>query len=361
MPKLASVAAGLIALILGLQHEARATHRPAISGTGTATVDGILAPGEWDRAATVDFRAALPAAEGGGSVPARAFVMNDTSNLYLALRVARDTYGHGAEFSWFFDRANTGFRQNGDDSLFAQVWRSSGLIFYDGYRWLCPGATSINSAHCGAAHDWIQVEGAPPPGTSDGGAAVREGSGAVVFEMVHPLDSADDAHDFSLTAGSLIGYSLSVRFMAACMPDPGCWVDTSAPDGHIGISPGAALSVTARATPARVRVGRTLTYTMVVRAAPTGAAAAGARLEAELPANVRLASVRTTAGRCTGRQFVDCELGTLAPGSAATVTIRTQARRSGAARLNARVATTSYTRTAGAARATATVVRGRSR
>lgn len=357
---LAAAAASLLLLPL---HDASASHGAPISGRGTATVDGRLSAGEWAGAATIDFTAALPAAEGGGSVPARALVMNDGANLYLALRLSRSTYGSGAEFGVFFDRANNGFRQNGDDALLVQVWRTSGLSFYDGYRWVCPGAPAGAEAHCGGGHDWIQVQGAPPGGTTDGLAAVHEGEGEVTFELAHPLDSADDAHDFSLAPGSLVGYSMFAQFNASCHPNPGCWAGGAPPPGHIGISPGADLQLAARATPARARLGSNLTYTLTARAAASGAQAADVVLEAELPAGVRVTAVRSSTGRCEGRPLLTCRLGSLAPGSAAVVTIRGRAVRAGAARLRARVASKSYETGASrrTATATASIVRPRRR
>src|SRR4051794_31427428 len=40
-----------------------------LRGYGTATVDGVIAPGEWDRAARLDYAANLPPNDGGGTVP----------------------------------------------------------------------------------------------------------------------------------------------------------------------------------------------------------------------------------------------------------------------------------------------------
>jgi len=48
-----------------------------LRGYGTAVVDGVLAPGEWDAAGRLDFQANRSPADGGGTVPATLFVMND--------------------------------------------------------------------------------------------------------------------------------------------------------------------------------------------------------------------------------------------------------------------------------------------
>jgi hypothetical protein len=351
-----AAAVGAAACSVGFSGDrALSANRPGtISGTGTATIDGVLSPGEWDHAATLDFAAPLPAAEGGGSVPGRAYVMNDGANLYLAARLARDTYGFGAAMTWFFDRSNDTSHENGDDTVYVQVWRTMGLIFYDGYRWQCPGAPAGAPAFCGAAQDTVQVQGAPPPGTIDGQGAVREGGGVVVFEASHPLDSADDAHDFSLGAGSLIGYQASTRFVAPCQTDPGCWADAVVPEGHVGISPGAELTVVARAAPARVRVKKTLTYTITVSAAANAAPARDVTLDAELSPRIRPTAVRTAAGTCDAGFELRCSLGTIAPGSRAVVTVRARAVRAGRASLTAVATTASFESATSRDEATAT-------
>jgi hypothetical protein len=46
----------------------------SLSGVGTATIDGQLAPGEWDLAGKVNFLVNLPLADGGGTTPGALFV-----------------------------------------------------------------------------------------------------------------------------------------------------------------------------------------------------------------------------------------------------------------------------------------------
>jgi len=60
------------------------------SGFGTATIDGRISSEEWDNAARLDFTANVPQ---GGTAPATLFVMNDSTNLYLAVKVARTRLG----------------------------------------------------------------------------------------------------------------------------------------------------------------------------------------------------------------------------------------------------------------------------
>ena len=86
--KLAGVTAFAAALVVAVSGAAQASDGLTLRGYGTAVVDGVLSPNEWERAGHFDFQANLAPAEGGGTVPATLLVMNDSTNLYLALRVA---------------------------------------------------------------------------------------------------------------------------------------------------------------------------------------------------------------------------------------------------------------------------------
>ena len=91
--KLAGVIALAVAtdrLAVGSGTRERRPHAPRLRD---AVVDGVLSPGEWDTAGHYDFPANRSPAEGGGTVPATLFVMNDATNLYLALRVSVTTLG----------------------------------------------------------------------------------------------------------------------------------------------------------------------------------------------------------------------------------------------------------------------------
>lgn len=49
-------------------------------------------------------------------------------------------------------------------------------------------------------------DGIPPAGTIDGQAAFANDGEFSIYEMSHPLDSGDDAHDFSLKPGDTVGF-----------------------------------------------------------------------------------------------------------------------------------------------------------
>jgi hypothetical protein len=75
-----------------LAASAAQAHDPSLElrAHGTAVVDGVQSPGEWDRAARWDFAANIP----GGSTPATLYSMNDGINLYLAVKRGRpDLFG----------------------------------------------------------------------------------------------------------------------------------------------------------------------------------------------------------------------------------------------------------------------------
>ena len=66
-----------VLILVATTGAARASDGLSLRGYGTAVVDGVLSPNEWDRAAHYDFQANRSPAEGGGTVPATLFVMNE--------------------------------------------------------------------------------------------------------------------------------------------------------------------------------------------------------------------------------------------------------------------------------------------
>src|SRR5204862_4782947 len=148
---------------------------------GTAVVDGVLSPNEWDRAAHYDFQANRSPAEGGGTVPATLFVMNDSTNLYLALRVAVSNLGSSA-FDGIFMPSDLNPFGPGNDIL-----RTTPTFFED-YHY---HQTSPNS--------WDWLADVADGGTRDGTAATKQHGDSAVFELAHPPDSADNGHDGSLS------------------------------------------------------------------------------------------------------------------------------------------------------------------
>jgi hypothetical protein len=186
-------------LIFGaMSGSARANHgsEPTLRGYGSAVIDGMLAPGEWDTAGRFDFQAARSPADGGGTAPATLFVMNDRTNLYLALRASVANLGYSAFDADFFPPGPD--LSLGDDILRAQ-----------------PSGLQDKHLHPIAPSFWERLADVADGGTQDGVSMARTLGGVSVFEVAHPLDSADDLHDFSLSIPSHISFTSAFHH---CVP-----------------------------------------------------------------------------------------------------------------------------------------------
>ncbi len=188
----------VLGFVLGtITYNAKAHIGIVLAGNGTATIDGILNPGEWDTADHVNF----PVNVGdGATTPATFFAMNDANNLYLALRAQTPTVN--ALFSSFaveFDNDHDGFLTDEGDDLFVL---NPPQEFFDGFRTYLPPCPS--NALCGFLD-------ANFGGPNDGVGMVATKGDSIVYEVSCPLDSADDAHDFSLQVGDIVGWTLSLR------------------------------------------------------------------------------------------------------------------------------------------------------
>jgi hypothetical protein len=159
------------------------------SGFGSAVVDGVIHASEWAGAGTLHLEARLPE---GGTTPLTWYFMNDAVNLYIAAEYERSVPILHDEVRFQSDDDGAGLpRETGDDGLIVLGGDASGARFLD--------------FSFGRGLD--TVDG----GTSDGAAAFRHDASSVVFEIVHPLNSNDDSHDFSLSPGRQIGAVLVFR------------------------------------------------------------------------------------------------------------------------------------------------------
>ena len=167
-----------------------------LSVTGAPpTIDGILAPGEWNKAATADVTIVL---EDGSAAPSTLFVMNDNKNLYLGLKVPRTSLG-ASTVAFQFDNNNNGIAEIGDDALVL----NPDAGFFDEAR--------TNQPPCPTGPICV-LKDTDVGGTQDGQGATTNNGSYSFYEMSHPLDSGDRLHDFSLKSGSVVGFSLQVRF-----------------------------------------------------------------------------------------------------------------------------------------------------
>jgi hypothetical protein len=202
-------AVGLVTLALTVPRSAPAHNGVVLKGWGTPTLDGLAAPGEWDHAAAASMTVTYPE----GPRPATILVMNDRSRLYLGLRVARATIGPNEGVEFHFDNAHDGDGGNpGEDILRLNLSQGPLDMYYD------PATQTIfPDQHDGGSAD---VQG-----------TVRNEGSTSMFELAHPLDTADNAHDFSLQPGSRVGVSVAVNTcycpeeIWSSWPPPGPWAD----------------------------------------------------------------------------------------------------------------------------------------
>jgi hypothetical protein len=185
-----------------------------LRGFGTATIDGVPAAGEWDPAGHVDFTVNRSSSEGGGTVPATLFVMNDATNLYVGIRVQNATVGLSTAEVLFDNDHNNSTTAEGEDDIYVDANGN----FLDGF------------VHQTSPGIWQVVEDVDYGGTNDGDERDGNGAGYSFYEFSHPLDSADNAHDFSLTRPTRFGFRLHFRH---CPALGSCASTSSYPSGQL--------------------------------------------------------------------------------------------------------------------------------
>jgi hypothetical protein len=151
-------------------------------------IDGDIGTSEWQTAGSSSFSLTI----GGNPYAGTLYAMNDATNLYIGIVIADDDFNTGAPVdavALYFDNGNDGTFGPGDDSL---VLYAGAGGFVDRFLQAIP--TAQKDIDFG--------------GTTDGSGACAAHGGNNHFELSHPLNSADDAHDFSLSAGSTVGFHL---------------------------------------------------------------------------------------------------------------------------------------------------------
>jgi hypothetical protein len=162
----------------------------SLEAYGTATVDGIHSPGEWQSAAVRTFQANVPA---GGTTGASFYAMNDGTHLYVALSLPNWSVLANSSMSVTFDNNDNGVCDAGEDALTMNAINPT---------------TLLDSFWTAACADNFQDSG--QGGTTDGIAKVVASAPSSFWEISHPLNDADNAHDFSLPQGNVVGFSLLV-------------------------------------------------------------------------------------------------------------------------------------------------------
>lgn len=179
-------------------------------------IDGNIEDEEWNTAAKVD----LNITSYNGTI----YVMNDGGNLYLAAKITDDDFGMGPNtwdvFMFLFDNDNDGVPEKGEDGLFCFTITGPPYdVFYN------------------------VTEPAWPSDAADGGTVDgrhdETGDGSYnYFECVHPLNSFDDAHDFSLKIGDIIGFRVRYHDNKTLIGDwpSDCWCHIKIASGDLVLS-----------------------------------------------------------------------------------------------------------------------------
>jgi hypothetical protein len=163
-----------------------------LSAFGAARVDGIFSAGEWDNAATVDLTINLP---GEGTTSGTIYVMNDQTNLYLALRLERSVVDQAVTVAFAFNNGDSGTSLGaGDDAILLDVFGGTDQVFFDIFYYTnssCPPFTLCSDYDVNAG------------GSNDGEGGFSNDGTYSYFELSHPLNIGDP-HDFSLVPGQTV-------------------------------------------------------------------------------------------------------------------------------------------------------------
>ncbi len=177
-----------------------------LSGWGTAVIDGQISQDEWDENAFVEFSVNTPE---GGLADGIFYSMNDEDNLYLAIIFNHTALSNSASIQ--FDNNHDGsWVSPGDDEILINPNPDVG--FWDLYKYT--GFPCPDNSICGER----DTENG---GSNDGSGAFfsSESENVTIYEYSHPLNSSDDAHDFSLNIGDTVGFRLLIRMIKP----PGEW------------------------------------------------------------------------------------------------------------------------------------------
>lgn len=203
-----------------------------LRGYGSAVIDGVFGAGEWEPAGRHDFEAALPVELGGGTVSASLYFMNDAQNLYVGLRVGSASTAGTTSFFGSFDNNHSGgvYNEEGDEVMAFE--RSQGTVaFSDDFIHL------VGNGFC-----WcVDTEYG---GADELSGSYTKDSNASYYELSHPLNTGDDAHDFSVGPGR----RMSIGFdHVACGPTQ-C-ANTQVPPRGVAGAPGDLAIVSTDRTP----------------------------------------------------------------------------------------------------------------
>ena len=149
----------------------------ASTSTRVPTIDGTVNAAEWVDAQR--YPLTFPGHAG------TLWVKHTATTLYFAARI-NETAGAIVDLALYFDNNHNGVKDAGEDGVISDA--SDGDFFYD------PGtANHPRDSGVGGTNDVVAAKG------------FDLAAGQAMFEMSHPKDSADNAHDFSLADGATVG------------------------------------------------------------------------------------------------------------------------------------------------------------
>ena len=165
----------------------------------TPDIDGVISRGEWIDASVADFTLSYCSETHDCTI----YVKNDDTYLYLAAVVRDDEYSDPAEL--YYDYALFDFDNNNNDTI--DVGEDGLSIRFD--------SAEYNDRHNPrGTSGWSRTD-VSEQGTNDLlGAATHtnpapNGAGDYTFEYRHPLDTNNNIHDFSVSAGNTVGFVFS--------------------------------------------------------------------------------------------------------------------------------------------------------
>jgi len=170
--------------------------RLSASASIVPTIDGVLSPGEWGDADVRVFYMG-PSSTNRATI----YVKNDVHYLYIAFKIEGVTYGPSGPacdvFRIWFDNDNDGIlHEEGDDILMMGTY-SLIPVFEDLFYRSETGSFAWDTGFGGSTDglgNWTHTNPA------------QNATGTYAFEISHPLNSNDDAHDFSLKMGDEVGF-----------------------------------------------------------------------------------------------------------------------------------------------------------
>ena len=178
-------------------------------------IDGVIAAGEWDSAQQIDIQVNVPE---GGTAPARLYLMNDSRDLFVAMRVARTAVDDATTFSFNLDTNYDRELSEGDDNSGVTYDPYSGSVAFDNVYYTGGACPSL----CGGSD-------VDQGGTNDVTAAVTADGTYVTYELTKPLLPTDHTHDATMLAETSLAMTFALRLLAPGAEWPNGIADTYYP------------------------------------------------------------------------------------------------------------------------------------